>query len=76
MSVIQKATSGGLLTKPSMRKKLLITKNMYILKLLHNIVTAELRHLYQGVSFCMLVSKKSAACELSHILTSAINSLG
>jgi hypothetical protein len=32
-------------------------------------VTIELKHLsYWGVCFCLPVSKKSAACELSHIL--------
>jgi hypothetical protein len=47
---------------------------MHILKLLLNVVTAELRHLYQGISFCTPVSKKSAACEFSHVLTPSINS--
>jgi hypothetical protein len=33
MRAIQKITSGELLTKQSMRKNVLYTKNMYILKL-------------------------------------------
>jgi hypothetical protein len=34
-----------------------------------------LRHLlYWGISFCMPVSKKSAACDLSHVLTPTITS--
>jgi dTDP-4-amino-4,6-dideoxygalactose transaminase len=33
----------------------------------------ELRHLYWGISFCMPVSEKSAACELSLILTPSIS---
>jgi hypothetical protein len=37
---IQKVTSGSLLTKQAMRKKLLSTKNTYILKLFLNVVTA------------------------------------
>jgi hypothetical protein len=35
----------------------------------------ELRQLYQGISFCTPVSKKSAACELGHVLTPSINAL-
>jgi hypothetical protein len=31
--------------------------------------------LYWGISSCMPMSKKSAACELSHVLTPSINSL-
>jgi hypothetical protein len=33
-----------------------------------------LRHLYWGISFCMSVSRKSATCEPSHILTLSIYS--
>jgi hypothetical protein len=42
---IQKVTSGKLLTKQAIRKKVLYTKNMYILKLLLNIVTATIEAL-------------------------------
>jgi hypothetical protein len=40
MRAIQKATSGELLTKQAMRKKLFYAKNMYILKLPLSVVTA------------------------------------
>jgi hypothetical protein len=43
---------------------------MYILKLILNVVTAGIEALVvPGNKFCMPVSKKSAACELSHVLT-------
>jgi hypothetical protein len=48
---------------------------MYILKLLLNVVITGIEALVSGVSFCMPVSEKSAACELSHVLTHSINSL-
>jgi hypothetical protein len=58
-----------------MEKNHYIQKNMYILKLLLNIVTTGTEALViLGNKFCMPVSKKSAACELSHILTPSINS--
>jgi hypothetical protein len=48
---------------------------MYILKLLLNIATAGIEGLIiLGNKFCMSVSKNSAACELSHVLTSSISS--
>jgi hypothetical protein len=72
---VWKVTSSELLTKQEMRKNVLYTKNTYILKLLLNIVTATIEALVLGISFCMLVSKKSATCELSHILTPSISSL-
>jgi hypothetical protein len=37
---IQKVTSGELLMKQAMRKKILCTKNTYILEVLLNVVTA------------------------------------
>jgi hypothetical protein len=42
---IRKVTSGELLSKQAMRKKLLYTKNTYIRKLLLNIVTAGIEAL-------------------------------
>jgi hypothetical protein len=53
------------------------TKNTYIrvLSYFSTLSTPELRHFYQGISFCMSMSKKSATCELSHVLTPFINSL-
>jgi hypothetical protein len=42
---------------------------MYILKLLLSIVTTGNKALViLGNKFCMLVSKKSAACETSHVM--------
>jgi hypothetical protein len=35
--------------------------------------TLELGHLCRGISFCTPLSKKSAACEPSHVLTPSIN---
>jgi hypothetical protein len=56
------------------KKKYLYTKNTYILKLLLNVVTAGIEALVaSGNKFCMPVSKKSAACELSHVLIPSIN---
>jgi hypothetical protein len=73
---VRKSTSGELLTKQAMRKNLLYPKIMYILKLICNVVTAGTEALVVwGISFCMPVLKKSAACELSHILKLSINSL-
>jgi hypothetical protein len=43
-------------------------KNTYILKLLLNTVTTGIEALVLGNKFFMPVTKKSAACELSHIL--------
>jgi hypothetical protein len=67
-SVVNKTSKGG--------KTFYFTqKNMYILKVLLNIVTTGIEALVisGGISFCMPVSKKSAACELSHVLTPSIN---
>jgi hypothetical protein len=72
---IQKVPSGEQLTKQAMRKKCYIQKTTYILKLLLNVVTAGIEALvYRGISFCIPVLKKSAACEFSHVLTPSINS--
>jgi hypothetical protein len=61
MSAIYKVTSGELLTKQAMRKQILLyTKNMYILKLLLNVVTAGIGALVLGNNFCTPVSKKRA----------------
>jgi hypothetical protein len=47
---------------------------MYILKLLLNVVAAGIEALLIcGNKFFMHVSKKSAACELSHFLTPSIS---
>jgi hypothetical protein len=57
----------------TMRKNLLYLKNTYILKLLLNVVTAGIEALVVlGIKFCMPVSKKSVACELSHVSTSSV----
>jgi hypothetical protein len=50
-----------------MRKKCIVYKNAYILRLLLNIVIAEIEAIEPGIWFCVPVSKKSAACELSHV---------
>jgi hypothetical protein len=48
-------------------RKILYTKNMYLLKLLLNVVTAGIETLVMsGNKFCTPVSKKTAVCELSH----------
>jgi hypothetical protein len=67
MSATWKVTSGKLLTKQAIRRgnNLLYTKNMYILNLLLNVVTARTEALIiPGNKFCMPISKKSAASEL------------
>jgi hypothetical protein len=49
---------------------------MHILKLLLNVATAGIEALIvSGKKFCLPVSKKSATCELSHVLTPSFNSL-
>jgi hypothetical protein len=40
-----------------------------MLKLLLNIATVGFKGLVSGNKFCILVSKKPAACELNHSLT-------
>jgi hypothetical protein len=60
---------GGLLTKQAMRKKLLYTGNMYILKLLLSVVTTRIKALV------MSGNKIMYACELSHVLTPSISPL-
>jgi hypothetical protein len=71
MRAIRKVTSCELLPKQATRNNLIIYKNTYILKLLLNAVTTVIE---QGISFCMPVSMKYAACELCHVLTLSINS--
>jgi hypothetical protein len=68
--VIREVISGELLTKQAIKKHLLYTKNTYIFKRFLNLVTAG----NEALRFCMPVSKKSAACELSHVFTPSINS--
>jgi hypothetical protein len=76
MRAIQKVTSGELLAKQAMRKKCYYTQKISTYLSYFSIWSPpKLRHLpYQGISFCMPVSKKSAACELIHDLTPSINS--
>jgi hypothetical protein len=65
MRAIWKVTSGELLTKQAMREKIIIYKKIHTyLSYFSTQSRSELRHLYRGISFCMPVSKKSAACEL------------
>jgi hypothetical protein len=48
---------------------------MYILKLILNVVTAEIEaFVILGKKFLYACVRKSAACELSHILTPSMNS--
>jgi hypothetical protein len=57
------------------KKMLLYKKHTYILKVLLSVVAARIEaFVILGISFCTPVSKKSAACELSHVLTPSINS--
>jgi uncharacterized protein YbcV (DUF1398 family) len=73
MRAIQKVTSSELLLEQSMKKNV-YTKSTYTLKQLLNIVTTRIEALMiSGNKFCMPVSKKSAACELSHVLRATIN---
>jgi hypothetical protein len=75
MRAIWKVTSSELLTKQAMRKKNVIYKKE-VLKLFLSVVTAGVEALVLlGNSLCIPVSKKSAVCELGHILTPSINSL-
>jgi hypothetical protein len=75
MRVIRNTTSGELLTKQAIReKKLLHTKNRYVLKLILNVVTAGIETLVSGNKFfCTPVSKKPALCDHSHVLKPSIN---
>jgi hypothetical protein len=66
MRAIQKVTSGQLLTKSN--KTILLYTKKYIFKLLLNVVTTGIEGLVSGNKFRMPVSKKSATCELSHVL--------
>jgi hypothetical protein len=76
MRTIRKVISGELLTKRTLVKNFIMYKNTYILKLLLNIVTTRIEALVIWRSkFFMPMSKKSAACECSHVLTPSINSL-
>jgi hypothetical protein len=70
--IIWKANSGDLLTKQAMRKK--YTNNTYILKLLIDVDAAGIEALlHREISFCVPVSKNSASCELSCLLTPSMN---
>jgi hypothetical protein len=51
MSAIRKVTSGELFIKQAIRKKILYTKNMYILMLLLNTVIAGIEALVSGNKF-------------------------
>jgi hypothetical protein len=42
-------------------------KNVYVRKLLLNIIISGIEALVLGNKFCMPVSKKSTACVLSHV---------
>jgi hypothetical protein len=59
---IRKVTSGELLTKQAMRKNVIIYRNMYILKLLLNVVTA-------GIDALVSENKVLYACvkEVCHL---------
>jgi hypothetical protein len=58
-----------------MRKKIIVYKNTYIFMLLLNLVTPGIEALVvSGNKFLYAGVEKSAACELSHILTPSINS--
>jgi hypothetical protein len=59
MRAIWKVTSGELLTKQAMRKKILYTKNMYILKLLLNVITTGIEApVMSGYKFLYACVKK------------------
>jgi hypothetical protein len=62
---VRKVTSSERLTKEGMRKKLLYTKNTYILKLLLNIATVGIEALVSGSKFCMTVKMPAAFYPLS-----------
>jgi hypothetical protein len=73
----RKVTSGGLLRKQAMRKKIIILENTYVrvFKLLLRVVTTGIEALWcLGIKFCIPVSKRSAVLELSHIFTPFNNS--
>jgi hypothetical protein len=53
---------GELLTKQAMRKKLLYTKNMYILKLLLSIVTAGIEALVMPANKILYACVKEICC--------------
>jgi hypothetical protein len=58
MRAIRKVTSGELLAKQAVRKKIIIcTKNMYMLKLLLNIVTAGSEALVSGSKFLYMCQR-------------------
>jgi hypothetical protein len=72
MRAIRKLTSGELLTKQAEKN---YTKNVYVLKLLLNVVTARIEALVvSGNKLLYALSKKSAAYDISHSLTPSINS--
>lgn len=60
MRAIFKVTSDELLTEQSIRTKLLNTKNMYVLKLLLNVLTVRIEALVLGNKFLYAMLKTSA----------------
>jgi hypothetical protein len=75
MDCKDKGYSREMLTRQAMGKTIIVKlKNTYIFKLL-NVVTAGTEALVKaGKMFLYAVSKKSAACGLSHIWTPSIKS--
>jgi hypothetical protein len=55
---IRKGNPGELLIKQAIRKKLLYTKNTYILKLLHNAGTSGIEALVSGNTFLYACAKE------------------
>jgi hypothetical protein len=56
---VRKVTSSELLRKLAMRKNVLYTKNIYILKLLLNVVTAGIEALVSGNKFSYAYVKEA-----------------
>jgi hypothetical protein len=76
MRAVQKVTSIELLTKQAKGEKLLYTKHKYIVKLLLNAVTTGTEAFVVSENkFLYACVKEVYTHELSHILTSSINSL-
>jgi hypothetical protein len=75
MRAIWKVNSGDLLKTSNERKKCYyVQKQMYILKLHLNVVTAGIEALVISGNNFSYACVKSAVCELSHILRPSINS--
>jgi hypothetical protein len=70
MTALQKVTSSEPLTKQAMRKKIVIHKKIHTY--LSYFSPPELRPLSYWEK--LPVSKKTATCELNHVLTPSINS--